>query len=132
MAAFLQAGGNTVNSSCFLNTAVHLYINHTPGARQALSTHTFDPRIDNDVVSGRRKKRTAEKYPCEVTSEKRRQMYKEREDAKKKDEKEKQAKKEERNKKRKLNEELKMKRMQERNDRQKKTPKKNSKECRQR
>ena len=90
------------------------------GARQALSTHTYYPRIDNDVVSGRRKKRTAEKYPSAVTSEKWRQMYKEREDAKKKDEKEKQAKKEEREKKRKLNEELKMKRMQERNDRQKK------------
>ena len=29
---------------------------------QPLSTHTFDPHTDNDVVSGRKKKRTAEKY----------------------------------------------------------------------
>ena len=32
-------------------------------------THTFYPRIDNDA-SGRRKKRSGEKYPCAVTSEK--------------------------------------------------------------
>ena len=72
------------------------------GARHALSTHTFYP--DNDVVSGCRKKRTAEKYPCAVTSEKWRQIYKERVDTKKKHKKEKQTKKEEREKKRKLNE----------------------------
>ena len=90
------------------------------GARQALSTHTFYPHTDNDVVSGCRKKRTTEKYPCAVTSEKWRQMYKEMKDAKKKHEKEKQAKKEEREKKRKLNEELKMKRMQERNEKKEK------------
>ena len=48
---------------------------------QALSTHTFYPRIENDA-SGRRKKRSGETYPCEVTSEKWRQMYKEKEDAK--------------------------------------------------
>ena len=33
------------------------------GARQALSTHTFCPRTDNDLVSGRRKRRTTEIYP---------------------------------------------------------------------
>ena len=48
---------------------------------QALSTHTFYPRIDNDA-SGCRKKRSGEKYPCAVTSEKWRQIYKEKEDAK--------------------------------------------------
>ena len=36
---------------------------------QALSTDTFYPRIDNDT-SGRRKKRSGEKHPCAVTSEK--------------------------------------------------------------
>ena len=36
---------------------------------QALSTDTFYPRIDNDA-SGRRKKRSGDKYPCAVTSEK--------------------------------------------------------------
>ena len=78
------------------------------------------PRIDNDA-SGRRKKRSGEKYPCAVTSEKWRQMYKEKEDAKERErEDEKRIKREEREKKRTLNEELKMKRMQERSDKQKK------------
>ena len=48
---------------------------------QALSTLTFYPRIDSDA-SGRRKKRSGDKYPCAVTSEKWRQLYKEKEDAK--------------------------------------------------
>ena len=64
-------------------------------------------------------KRSGEKYPCAVTSEKWRQMYKEKEDAKERED-EKRIKREEREKKRTLNEELKMKRMQERSDKQKK------------
>ena len=42
---------------------------------------TCYPRIGNDA-SGRRNMRSGEKYPCAVTSEKWRQMYKENEDAK--------------------------------------------------
>ena len=82
---------------------------HRPTTRQstsqALSTHTFYPRIESDA-SGRRNKRSGEKYPCEVTSEKWRQMFKEKEDAKDREDNEKCIKREEREKKRKLNEEL--------------------------
>ena len=69
---------------------------------QALSTHTFYTRIENDA-SGRRKKRSGEKYPCEVTSEKWRQMLKEKVNAiereRKIDDNEKRIKREEREKK---------------------------------
>ena len=66
------------------------------GANKALSSHMFYPHKGSDAVFGRRK--LVERFPCAVTSEKWRQMYNEKDDAKKMNEQAKQARKEEREK----------------------------------
>ena len=83
---------------------------------QAFSTHTFYPKTNRDGPD-RKKRKYVERYPCAVTSEKWRQMYTEKEEAKERDDAAKQNRKDERERKRQEKEELKVKRAQEVNDR---------------
>ena len=86
---------------------------------QAFSTHTFYPQTNRDGPD-RKKKKYVERYPCAVTSEKWRQMYTEKEEAKERDNTAKQNRKHERERKRLEKEELKVKRAQEVNGRKNK------------